>query len=93
MSYFVYILSNSRRTVFYTGLTNELKKRVLQHKSRLVPGFTKKYNCNELLYFEEYSMISEAIAREKALKKFPRHWKLQLIHSMNPELLDLSKDW
>ena len=69
MSYFVYILSNRRRTVFYTGVTNNLKRRVIEHKSKIGGGFTRKYNCDELVYFEEFSMIVEAIAREKKTLK------------------------
>lgn len=84
---------SSRPTVFYVGVTNNLERRSRQHKSAEIPGFTKQYNCNELLYFEVYTFIKEAIAREKTLKKFRRDWKFQLITKMNPEWVDLARDW
>jgi len=93
MSYSVYILSNERHTVFYTGITNNLERRTLEHKLRLNSGFTKKYNCDQLVYFEEFTSIEQAIDREKELKKFRREWKLQLIRSFNPEFIDLSMNW
>ena len=93
MIYCVYILSNKRRTVFYTGVTRNLRRRVLRHKDGTASVFTKKYNCNELLYYEEYGLINDAIKREKELKKFKRDWKFQLITKMNPEWVDLSSEW
>ncbi len=93
MSYYVYILTNKRHTVFYTGVTNNLERRVREHKARDTPGFTKKYNCTILLYFEEYGIIHDAIAREKVLKKYRRDWKFQLIAKENPLFEDLAKDW
>jgi putative endonuclease len=93
MSYYVYILSNKRRTVFYTGITNNLPRRISEHKAGRNHGFSWQYNCHEILYFEEYSSVVEAIAREKVLKKFRRHWKFQLIRAMNPGVVDLSKEW
>lgn len=93
MSYFVYILSNKNRSVFYVGVTNDISRRVGEHKADEVSSFTKRYNCYELLYYEEYSSNAEAIGREKILKKFRRDWKFQLITAMNPNWEDLSKDW
>lgn len=93
MIYYVYIMSSRKRTVFYTGVTNNIERRVQEHKSHVNDGFTKRYNCDFLIYYEQYSSIKEAIAREKALKKFRRDWKLQLIRRMNPNLDDLAKDW
>ena len=92
MIYYVYVLSNKKHTVFYTGVTNDIVRRVHEHKDRKNHSFTSRYNCYQLLYFEEYSSIMEAIAREKELKKFPREWKFQLISRMNPEWIDLSGD-
>lgn len=68
-SYYVYTLSNHRQTVLYIGVTNNLSRRLYEHKNKCIPGFTSQYNCDELLYFEETSSIGDAIAREKQLKK------------------------
>lgn len=93
MTYYVYILSNKHHTVFYTGVTNNIARRTYQHKNKVNKGFTSKYNCDQLLYYEEFSFIKDAIAREKQLKKFRREWKFELISRKNPEWIDLSKDW
>jgi len=90
MSYFIYILGNKQRTVFYIGVTNNVQRRVFEHKNGLVQGFTKRYRLTILLYFEEYRNIKEAIAREKQLKNWRRDWKLNLIKKTNPRLEDLS---
>ena len=89
-SYYVYIMSNARRTVLYIGMTNDLARRTAEHKSGTIAGFTKRYNCHELLYYEETPDVDAAIAREKQLKKWSRQKKLQLIASLNPQLRDLS---
>lgn len=89
-TYYVYILSNSRRTVLYIGVTNDLERRLCEHRSGQIPGFTKQYNCHELLYFEEASNVGDAIFREKQLKKWSRAKKLALIQALNPDLRDLS---
>lgn len=89
MAYYVYILSNKRRTVLYTGVTNDLSRRLAEHKSKAFKGFTAKYNCDQLVYYEEFSLISEAIHREKQLKRYKREWKVNLIESMNREWKDL----
>jgi len=81
--YFVYIMSNESR-MLYVGVTNGLHKRVFQHKSKLIPGFTQKYNLYKLVYFEEFGDIRAAIAREKQIKGWPRSKKVALIVAMNP---------
>ena len=93
MSFFVYILSNIKRTIFYIGVTNNLNRRVYEHKNGLVDGFSKKYILKYIVYFEEYNNINEAIAREKQLKNWKRIWKINLIKRINPTLIDLSKNW
>ncbi len=85
-----YIMSNSRRTVFYTGVTSDIENRILQHKLGMYGGFTKRYNCHDLIYYEEFDDILIAIQREKQIKRWRRSWKLDQIKSINPELEDLS---
>jgi len=87
-SYYIYIVGNHRPTL-YIGVTNDLLRRVYEHKQGLVNGFTKKYNLRKLLYFEEYISPTDAILREKRLKQWGRSWKLDLIRKMNPTLKDL----
>ncbi|NER02335.1 MAG: GIY-YIG nuclease family protein [Okeania sp. SIO3C4] len=82
-------MTNKRNTVLYTGVTNDLIKRVYEHKSKLVEGFTKKYNINKLVYYEMYENPSEAIAREKQIKAGSRQKKINLVNSMNFEWKDL----
>jgi len=90
--YYVYIMTNKSGTL-YVGLSNNLKQRVQQHKTKLVEGFTKRYNINSLLYFEMFSDINSAIAREKTIKGWLRKKKIDLISSVNPNWRDLSEDW
>jgi putative endonuclease len=90
--FYVYILSNTRRGVLYVGVTNDLSRRMFEHKSRLVSGFTRKYGVILLVYFEEYSSILEARAREASLKRWRRAWKIQLIESLNPDWRDLTRE-
>lgn len=93
-SYYVYIMTNNYNTVLYTGVTNEMERRVWEHKSGVNKNsFTSKYNCNKLIYFEEFADINEAIHREKQLKKYRREWKENLINSFNPEWKDLAEKW
>jgi putative endonuclease len=92
-TYFVYILTNRWKTVLYTGMTNSLERRIWQHKNGAIPGFTKKYNCHYLIYFETYDEVDQAIAREKQLKPWSRVKKKALIARMNPEWKDLAEDW
>lgn len=87
--YYVYILSNFRRTVLYTGITSNLVARVWQHKNNLADGFTKKYGVHDLLYFEAFEDPNSAIEREKQIKSWARKKKDQLIMEFNPELKDL----
>lgn len=86
---YVYILSNYNDTVFYTGVTSNLYKRMYEHSNKLVDGFTKNYNINKLLYYEIHSDIREAILREKKIKKYKREWKWRLIDSVNSERKNL----
>jgi putative endonuclease len=91
--YFVYMMTNRWLNVLYTGVTNSLERRVSEHKHGAVPGFTKKYNCDRLVYFEDYGEILQAIAREKQIKNWPRAQKNALVETMNPEWKDLAEDW
>ena len=90
--YYVYIMTNKSRTL-YTGVTNNLERRVYEHKQKFVPGFTAKYNITRLVYFEETGDIQEAIAREKQIKGWLRTKKIALIESVNPAWEDLSASW
>jgi putative endonuclease len=90
--YFVYILASKRNGTLYIGVTNNLLKRVLEHKNNLVPGFTSKYGVHNLVYCERYADIYAAIAREKRIKKGKRAWKIELIEKSNPEWRDLYND-
>lgn len=92
-TYFVYILTNWKHTVFYTGITNNIERRVFEHKIKFNKGFTNRYNCNQLVYYEEFGYVWDAIHREKQLKKYRRDWKKNLINSMNPDWQDLSAGW
>ena len=87
--YFVYILASKRNGTLYIGVTNNLNKRVWQHKSGLVDGFTKKYGVHILVHYERFDNIDSAIVREKRIKKWNRKWKLELIEKFNPEWKDL----
>ena len=86
---YVYILSNKNRTTFYIGVTSNLIKRVYEHKNHLVKGFTDKYNVVDLIYFEEYNLLVDAIKREKQLKGWCREKKLSLVKENNPTLEEL----
>ena len=91
MPYWIYMMSNARRNVLYTGVTNDLARRYREHKSGLIDGFTKKYRCHYLVYYEEYQEIEEAIAREKQLKGFIRQKKNALVEQINPQWEDLGQ--
>jgi putative endonuclease len=84
-----YILTNRRNGVLYVGVTNKLMRRLSEHRQKLVPGFTATYGVTKLVYFEEYSSVMDARAREHSLKRWHRAWKLKLIDQFNPEWLDL----
>ena len=92
-TYYVYIMSNTYDTTIYIGVTNDIERRITEHKSGLIPGFTQKYCCHKLVYYEEYSDINQAIEREKKIKKWRRDKKDMLIKSINPILRDLSEDF
>jgi len=87
--YCVYIMTNKKNTVLYTGVTNDLKKRVYEHKEKLAKGFTKKYNVNKVIYYEVFQDPENAILREKQIKGGSRAKKIALVNSMNPEWKDL----
>jgi len=87
--YYVYIMTNAGNTVLYTGVTNDLKGRVYEHKEKLAGGFTGKYNITKLVYYEVFEDIKNAILREKQLKAGSRRRKIRLVNSMNKEWRDL----
>jgi len=91
-AYYVYILTNKRNGTLYIGITNDLIKRVWQHKEKVVEGFTEKYNVDKLVYYEIFRDPENAIKREKRIKKYPRKWKLNLIEKDNPEWKDLYEE-
>jgi putative endonuclease len=89
---YVYIMSNKMRTTFYIGVTNNIERRVREHKNG-ESAFTNRYRLFHLVYFEEIYTIGIAIQREKQLKRWHREWKLDLIKSVNPQMKDLSEEW
>ena len=91
-SYYTYIMMNKWNTVSYTGMTSDLSERSWQHKEKIVKGFTQKYNINKLVYYETFDSPTDAIEREKQIKKWSRKKKLELIKTVNPELKDLSDE-
>jgi len=91
--YYVYILASQKNGTLYIGMTNALQRRVYQHKTGIVKGFTQKYGVSLLIYFEEFQHVQQAIERENNLKKWKRAWKLKLIEQQNPKWDDLGKDW
>ena len=91
--YYVYILTNKSNNVLYIGVTNDLIRRIFEHKNKLVEGFTKKYNLRKLVYYEATDDIESAINREKQLKNWHRDWKINLVDQFNPDWKDLSDDF
>ena len=91
--FYVYILTNWNDKVMYIGVTNNLERRVYEHKQELVEGFTKTYHIHKLVYYEETSDVRSAIQREKQLKGWRREKKNALVESMNPSWKDLSEEW
>jgi putative endonuclease len=87
--FFIYILANRPMGVLYVGVTNDLARRIWEHKTKVVPGFTSKYGLTILVYYEEYGSILEARARERTLKRWRRAWKFKLIEQVNPTWRDL----
>ena len=93
-TYFVYILTNKNNTVLYTGFTDDIVRRVDEHKRKEVSkSFTSRYNCDKLVYLESFELAQDAILREKQLKRYKREWKENLINAENSEWKDLSIDW
>ena len=91
--YYLYILTNKKNGTLYVGVTNNLERRMFEHKHKLVEGFTKKYGLHRLIYFEVFQYVNDAIKREKNIKKWKRNWKINLIEEENPDWEDLAKDW
>ena len=91
-TYFVYILASRENGTLYIGITSNLIKRVWEHKNYVVRGFTDKYNVTLLVYYEQFTDVNEAIAREKRLKSWNRDWKIKLIESKNPKWKDLYEE-
>ncbi len=89
----VYIMASGRNGTLYTGVTSELFARVQQHKLGVFEGFSKTYGCKRLVWFEPHATITEAIRREKQIKRWRREWKLELIEAQNAEWRDLSEGW
>lgn len=90
--YYVYIMTNKNNTVLYTGITSDLKKRIYEHKEKLVEGFTKRYNISKMVYYELSGDVDSAIAREKQIKGGSREKKIELINGMNRNWRDLYDD-
>jgi putative endonuclease len=91
-NYYVYLLASKKRGVLYIGVTNNLRRRVTEHKEKINPGFTKRYNVDKLVYFDSFTSIVNAIKYEKQMKKWLRRWKIELIEKTNPEWKDLFFD-
>ncbi len=91
-NYYVYILTNKSKTL-YIGVTNNLERRIFEHKNKLIDGFSKKYNLTRLVYFEVLNSIEDAIKREKQLKNWHRQWKINLIEEHNKGWKDLSQEF
>jgi len=93
MNYYVYVLTNWNNKVMYTGVTNDLERRLLEHQNGMIEGFTKKYHVHKLVYFELTSDVYSAIVREKQIKGWTRVKKNALVEQMNPDWHDLSEEW
>ena len=91
--YYVYMMTNWNNKVLYTGMTNDLERRIYEHKNKLLPGFTSKYNVNKLVYYDATTDAISAITREKEIKGWKRQKKNELIQNFNPEWRDLSEDF
>jgi putative endonuclease len=87
--FFVYILTNRPKGVLYVGVTNDLARRIWQHRSKAVPGFTRTYGVTKLIYYEEHASVLQARERERAMKRWRRAWKFKLIEEVNPTWRDL----
>jgi putative endonuclease len=92
--WYVYIMTNKPNGVLYIGLTDNIEERIKEHKLKVYPkSFTAKYNCDKLVYFEEFEIAEKAVVREKRFKKWKRDWKIELIEDMNSNWIDLSINW
>ena len=91
MAFFVYIVASKRNGTLYTGMTDDLLKRVWQHRHGVIPGFTRDYHVNKLVWYEIHETRESAIAHERRIKKWNRAWKLELIEKLNPNWRDLSE--
>ena len=91
--YYVYMMTNKYNRVIYTGVTNDLERRVYEHKTKAYKGFTTKYRCNKLVYYTETDDISAAITEEKRIKAGSRKKKIEMIESINSKWQDWAKDW
>ena len=91
--YFVYMLTNKYHNVLYIGVTNNIRRRVYEHKRKLVYGFTNKYNCTNLVWYEKFTDVNIDILKEKQLKTWQRSWKNNLIAKHNPDWYDLASEW
>lgn len=89
MAYYVYILANEKNGTLYIGVTDDMVRRIYEHKNNVIDGFSKKYGVHDLVYFETHKDINEAILREKQMKKWKRYWKIKLINKSNPGWSDL----
>ena len=92
-TYYVYILASKRNGTIYIGVTNNLERRLYEHRNNLIEGFTNKYNVHNLVYYEDVNDIQSALQREKQLKRWTRKWKLELIEKVNPAWRDLADDF
>ena len=90
---YTYIISNKNRTTLYIGVTSDLQRRILEHKCGHGSKFSARYKLVDLVYYDEHPIITDAIAREKQLKRWHKDWKWNLIREQNPELIDLASDW
>ena len=92
-TYYVYILASKRNGTSYIGVTNDLERRLYEHKNNLVAGFTSRYNVHNLVYYESANDVNAALQREKQLKRWTRKWKIELIEKENPECRDIADDF
>ena len=92
-TYYVYIMSNKKKGTLYIGVTNNLERRVYEHKHKILPGFTSRYNLTRLVYYEDTNDVNIAIVREKQIKGWLRRKKIALVESINPQWQDLSEGW
>lgn len=92
MTGYVYIVANQKRGTLYIDVTSDIERRIFEHRETLIPGFTAKYGCKHLVWYEVHDAIGTAIQREKSLKRWYRQWKIDLIETMNPDWRDLYQE-